>query len=666
MQPAPSHIPNNSIENFTAIGLDPLDRCIGRATNAMLALGQADGHWRFELEADCCITAEYILMRHFRGEPVDDELERKFAVYLRRTQGEHGGWPLFFGGPPNISSSVKAYFALKMIGESVDAPHMRKAREAILEQGGAARSNVFTRSLLALYGEAPWRAVPFMPVEIMLLPDWFPFHLNKVSYWGRALLVPLLVLMAKKPRAKNPRVVTIRELFVMPPEAVKSWPKGEHQTWPWVDIFTALDGLLRIAEPFFPEGPRQTSISRAVAWVEQRLNGLDGLGAILPPMVASVLMYDALGLPAGDPRIVAARESIERLLVVHDDEAYCQPCVSPVWDTALTAHALMEVGGEEAEAHAKKAIDWLAPLQVLDVKGDWAARRPLVRPGGWAFQYANPYYPDVDDTAVVVTAMHRVARRLTCCDYEECIARGREWIEGMQSENGGWGAFDADNDHHYLNNIPFADHGALLDPPEVDVSSRCLWMLAQLGHTPQTSEVLRSGLDYVLNEQMTDGSWFGRWGANYIYGTWSALSALDALRFPHTHVAVRRAVNWLVETQNQDGGWGEDLDSYRLDYCGYAHASSTASQTAWALLGLMAAGQHEHRAVARGVTHLLGRQNATGLWDEARFTGTGFPRVFYLRYHGYGKIFPLWALARYRNLCRKEGEVHVFRGTCRA
>ncbi len=662
MQLTTSQFRDRAIECSSAIDLDRLERCVDRAKDALLALGQEDGHWRFELEADCCITAEYILMRHFRGELIDHELERKFTVYLKRTQGAHGAWPLFFGGPPNISSSVKAYFALKMIGEPMDAPHMVRAREAILAQGGAAQSNVFTRSLLALYGEAPWRAVPFMPVEIMLLPDWFPFHLNKISYWGRALLVPLLVLMTKKPRAKNPRGVTIRELFVTPPEAVKSWPKGEHQTWPWVDVFTTLDSVLRIAEPFLPKRTREKSISRAVAWVERRLNGLHGLGAILPPMIASVLMYDTLGLSPDDPRVAAARESIERLLVIHDDEAYCQPCVSPVWDTALATHVLMEVGGGETEARAKKAVDWLAPLQVLDVKGDWAARRPLVRPGGWAFQYANPYYPDVDDTAVVVTAMHRLTQRFSGCDYEKCIARGREWIEGMQSENGGWGAFDADNDHHYLNNIPFADHGALLDPPEVDVSSRCLWMLAQLGDTPQTSEVLRRGLDYVLNEQMTDGSWFGRWGANYLYGTWSALCALDAVHFPHTHAAVRRAVKWLVETQNPDGGWGEDLEDYRLDYRGYAPASSTASQTAWALLGLMAAGGYEHEAVARGVAYVLSTQNAAGLWNEAHFTGTGFPRVFYLRYHGYGKIFPLWAIARYRNLCRKEGQAHILRG----
>jgi len=652
MRVAIPDVRDSSIASSSDSSLDPLERCIDRAKRAVLALGREDGHWRFELEADCCISAEYILMRHFRGEPVDHELERKFAVYLRRAQGAQGGWPLFFGGPPNISSSVKAYFALKMIGDAVDEPHMARAREAILEQGGAARSNVFTRSLMALHGEIPWRAVPIMPVEIMLLPNWFPFHLNKISYWGRALLVPLLLLMAKKPRAKNPRGVTIRELFVTPPEAVKSWPKGEHQTWPWVDVFGTLDSLLRIAEPFFPERAREASIQRAIDWVEQRLNGLDGLGAILPPMVASVLMYDTLGLSPCDSRVLAARESIERLLVIHDDEAYCQPCVSPVWDTALTAHALLEVGGDEAEARAKKAIDWLAPLQVLDVKGDWSARRPFLRPGGWAFQYANPYYPDVDDTAVVVTAMDRAARRLAGCDYDERISRGREWIQGMQSGNGGWGAFDADNDHHYLNNIPFADHGALLDPPEVDVSSRCIWMLAQLGDTPQTSGVLRRGLNNVLNEQMLDGSWFGRWGANYIYGTWSALCALEAVRFPHTHVAIRRAVKWLVETQNADGGWGEDLNSYRLDYCGYARAPSTASQTAWALLGLMAAGEHGHGAVARGVAYLQGTQNAAGLWDESRFTGTGFPRVFYLRYHGYGKIFPLWALARYRNLCR--------------
>jgi squalene-hopene/tetraprenyl-beta-curcumene cyclase len=630
---------------------EALEASIQSAKRALLALGKNDGHWCFELEADTTIPAEYVLMRHFRAEPVDAELERKIGVYLRRSQSpRHGGWPLFQDGDFNISASVKAYFALKMIGDDIDAPHMVRAREAILAHGGAATTNVFTRSLLALYGEIPWRGVPVMPVEIMLLPSWFPVHLDKISYWGRTVLVPLLVLMTKKPQAKNPKGVRIQELFTTPPEEVKVWPKGEHQTWPWAHIFGEIDKLLRVLEPHMPKGPRERSIELAERWTTERLNGVDGLGAIFPAMVNSLLMYDVLGVPATDQRVKDARESIERLLVVNETEAYCQPCVSPVWDTSLVAHALLETGDADARERAREALDWLAPLQVLDVKGDWAVQRPNLRPGGWAFQYANAYYPDVDDTAVVATAMDRLTANEGAKPYAERIARAKEWIEGMQSKNGGWGAFDADNCYHYLNHIPFADHGALLDPPTVDVSARCVSLLAQLGDTVETSDCLKRGVDYMLKDQEKDGSWFGRWGANYIYGTWSALCALNAAGLPHAHDAYRRAVNWLVSIQNADGGWGEDLSSYKMDYKGYEPAPSTASQTAWALLALMASGDVDHPAVARGVAYLQATQGQHGLWNEARFTATGFPRVFYLRYHGYAKFFPLWALARYRNL----------------
>ena len=647
-------------DNFAAVSTEALEASIRNAKGALLSLRKDDGHFCFELEADTTIPAEYVLMRHFRAEPVDAELERKIGVYLRRRQGDHGGWPLFQDGRFNISASVKAYFALKMIGDDIEAPHMARAREAILAYGGAAKSNVFTRALLALYGEIPWRGVPVMPVEIMLLPKWFPFHLDKISYWGRTVLVPLLVLMTKKPRAKNPKDIHIPELFATPPEEVKVWPKGEHQTWPWAHIFGEIDKLLRIAEPYFPKRSRERAIELAERWTTERLNGVDGLGAIFPSMVNSLLMYEVLGVPASDQRVKDARESIERLLVVNETEAYCQPCVSPVWDTSLVAHALLETGDADARERARAACEWLAPLQILDVKGDWAAQRPDVRPGGWAFQYANAYYPDVDDTAVVATAMDRLTSGENAQPYDERISRAREWVIGLQSKNGGWGAFDADNTYHYLNHIPFADHGALLDPPTTDVSARCVSMLAQLGDTIETSDALKRGVDYLLAEQEKDGSWFGRWGANYVYGTWSALCALNAAGLPHDHESYRRAVKWLVDIQNADGGWGEDLSSYKMDYKGYEAAPSTASQTAWALLALMAAGDVDHPAVARGVAYLQQHQEGHGLWNEARYTATGFPRVFYLRYHGYAKFFPLWALARYRNLKRANDRVvHV-------
>ncbi|WP_036294271.1 squalene--hopene cyclase [Methylosinus sp. PW1] len=646
----------------TALAIEPkrddaLDQSIARASGALRALAKGDGHWCFELEADATIPAEYVLMRHFRDEPIDHALESKIAVYLRRIQGAHGGWPLFHEGAFDMSASVKAYFALKMIGDDMDAPHMKRAREAILGHGGAARTNVFTRALLALYGEIPWRGVPAMPVEIMLLPKWFPFHIDKISYWGRAVLVPLLVLQTLKPQAVNRLGVHIGELFTTPPNEVRKWPTGAHQHPALVAIFGAIDRLLRAADPYFPKGPRQRAIKAAEAFVTQRLNGVDGLGAIFPAMVNSLLMYEVLGVPADDERIRLAREAIERLLVVKEDEAYCQPCVSPVWDTALACHTLLEVGGKAEEARARAGLDWLAPLQVLDVKGDWAVQRPNVRPGGWAFQYANAYYPDVDDTAVVVTAMDRSYAGRSDRPYDERIARAREWVEGLQSKNGGWGAFDADNEYYYLNHIPFADHGALLDPPTSDVSARCVSMLAQLGDTIETSASMKAGVDYLLAEQEPDGSWFGRWGMNYIYGTWSTLCALNAAGLKPEHRAMRRAVDWLVAIQNEDGGWGEDGDSYKLDYRGYEKAPSTPSQTAWGVLALMAAGEVGHPAVARGIAYLQANQDADGLWKEERYTATGFPRVFYLRYHGYAKFFPLWALARYRNLERGNSKI---------
>ncbi len=631
---------------------DPaLDECIAAATRALLDRQRPDGHWVFELEADATIPAEYVLLRHYLAEPVDSSLEAKIAAYLRRTQGAHGGWPLFHDGDFDMSASVKAYFALKMIGDPVDAPHMICAREAIRARGGAARSNVFTRIMLALFDFIPWRAVPVMPVEIMLLPRWFPFHLDKMSYWSRTVIVPLLVLMEKKPKARNPKGVRIDELFLEPPQTMGPAPRAPQQKASWFWFFRGVDNVLRAAEPLFPKGARRRAIDCAVAWVGERLNGEDGLGAIFPAMANSVMMYDVLGYPADHPLRAIARKSIEKLLAVHDHEAYCQPCVSPVWDTGLTCHALLEAGGEPATAQARKGLDWLVPRQVLNVRGDWIARRPGIRPGGWAFQYANAHYPDVDDTAVVAMAMDRVLASNEA-DYRGSIARAKEWIVGMQSENGAWGAFDADNEFYYLNNIPFADHGALLDPPTEDVSARCLSMLAQLGETAEKSKAVARAIDYLRRTQRADGSWYGRWGMNYIYGTWSVLCALNAAGVPHDASEMRKAAAWLVAIQNEDGGWGEDGSSYKLDYRGYERAPSTASQTAWALLGLMAAGDVDHPAVKRGIDYLSRTQGDDGFWNEPRYTATGFPRVFYLRYHGYSKYFPLWALARYRNLTR--------------
>ncbi len=636
--------------NTTKPASEALQTSITDATRALHGHQQGDGHWVFELEADATIPSEYILFRHYLGEPVDSELERKIANYLMRIQGAHGGWPLFQDGAFDMSASVKAYFALKMIGHDIDAPHMTRAREAILSRGGAAKVNVFTRFLLSFFGQLTWNSVPVLPVEIMLLPRWSPFHLNKISYWARTTIVPLMVLAALKPRARNRKGVRIDELFLQDPATVGTPSRAPHQDRAWFALFSGLDAVLRVIEPYFPKRLRQRAVESALAFVAERLNGEDGLGAIFPPMANVVMMYDALGHGEDYPPRAVTRRGIEKLLVFNGEEAYCQPCVSPVWDTALTCHALLEAGDEDSLRKAHEGLDWLKPLQVLDVKGDWAAKRPDVRPGGWAFQYNNAHYPDLDDTAVVVMAMDRVRSANGDRTFDAAIDRATEWIEGLQSKDGGFAAFDADNLEYYLNNIPFSDHAALLDPPTEDVTARCVSMLAQLGKTTATSAAVARGVDYLRRTQMAEGSWYGRWGMNYVYGTWSVLCALNAAGVDHGDPVMRKAADWLVRIQNADGGWGEDGESYKLGYKAYEPAPSTASQTAWCLLGLMAAGEVDHPAVARGVAYLMKTQNNAGDWDEARYTATGFPRVFYLRYHGYRRFFPLWALARYRNL----------------
>ena len=625
-----------------------IENAISRATGALLNDQRSDGHWVYELEADATIPSEYVLLVHYLGEEPNLDLERKIGLYLRRTQADHGGWPLYHEGGFDLSATVKAYFALKMIGDDPAAPHMARAREEIRRRGGALKANVFTRILLALYGETSWSNVPTVPVELILLPRWFPIHLSKMSYWARTVIVPLLVLAAKKPMARNLRAVHVKELFV--PGIPHASDRAPHQNRYWSAFFVTLDRVLKFVEPYWPRSLRQRAVDRCVAWVRERLNGEDGLGAIYPAMANSVMMFDALGYPETHADRAIARKSVENLLIVKQEEAYCQPCVSPVWDTALACHALMEVRDNEAQASVDRALDWLKHRQVLDVKGDWEEERRGVRPGGWAFQYNNAHYPDLDDTAVVVMAFDRAAKLASHRqELKEPIDRGREWVEGLQSDNGGWGAFDADNAYYYLNNIPFADHGALLDPPTDDVTGRCIGMFAQLG-VEKSDPRIKRGVDFLCRSQLEDGSWFGRWGVNYIYGTWSALSGLNAAGLDPSHRVMTRGADWLASIQNEDGGWGEDCNSYKLDYAGYQKAPSTASQTAWALLGLMAAGQVDHPAVARGIRYLQKTQEADGLWGQRHYTGGGFPRVFYLRYHGYPKYFPLWAMARYRNL----------------
>jgi len=621
-----------------------LDIAIDRARGSLLSEQRDDGHFVYELEADATIPAEYVLLEHYLDR-INPELQAKIGHYLRRIQGDHaenpGGWPLFHGGRFDLSASVKAYFALKAIGDDPAAPHMAKARALILAHGGAERANVFTRIQLALFGAVPWEACPAMPVELVLMPRWFPITMRKVSYWSRTVMTPLLVLMARQPRARNPRNVTIRELFTADPFTITDYIRGPYKS-AWGHVFKAIDVALRPAEKFFPAATRARAIATAIDFTIERLNGEDGLGAIYPAMANATMMFDLLG---DDAHFQTAWGSVQKLLVIREHEAYCQPCLSPVWDTALAAHALAEAGATGA---VREACDWLIPRQILDVAGDWADNTPGTPPGGWAFQYNNPHYPDVDDTAVAGMILHRTRNP----DYAENIRRARIWVLGMQSSNGAWGAFDINNDRQYLNHIPFADHGALLDPPTEDVTARCISFLAQLGYLEDHAAIAR-GVAYLRETQKPDGSWFGRWGTNYIYGTWSVLCALNAAAVPLDDPMITRATAWLISKQREDGGWGEDCESYGDAPPGEFHghaAASLPSQTAWAMLGLMAAGLADHDAVRRGAVFLQNAQDETGSWTEQPYNAVGFPRVFYLRYHGYPRFFPLLALSRYRNL----------------
>jgi squalene-hopene/tetraprenyl-beta-curcumene cyclase len=634
-----------------------LNRTIDAARDALINQQSEQGYWCFELEADCTIPAEYILMMHYLDE-LDSSLEQKLAVYLRAHQAEDGGWPLYFGGELNMSCTIKSYYALKLAGDSPDEPHMVRARTAILDRGGAARANVFTRIALALFGQIPWRAVPYIPVEIMLFPKWLPFHLDKVSYWSRTVMVPLFILCTYKPKARNPSGVGIRELFTTDPERERHY----FRFGPERDGFRArllgtgflvFDRVIRMIDPLIPKATRARATKLAEQWFVERLNGEDGLGAIFPAMVNALEAMVLLGYPEDDPRRVTAKRALEKLLVVNGGSAYCQPCVSPIWDSALAALALQETGDPAALAAANAGLEWIKTQQLLDAPGDWQVSRPNLRGGGWAFQFANSYYPDLDDSGVIVWAMQRASDPAR---HTESLNRALDWLTGMQSTNGGFAAFDVDNTHYNLNYIPFADHGALLDPPTSDVSARVVAAMA-LGGRPQDQKPLARAIEFLRKEQTAEGAWFGRWGTNYIYGTWSVLAAFGHAGIGPEDESVRRAVSWFISRQNADGGWGESNDSYAHNRNPHEKAASTPYQTAWALLGLLAAGQVGSIAVRSGIEYLLRTQQVDGLWNDPTFTAPGFPRVFYLKYHGYCAYFPLWALAAYRNLARP-GAVH--------
>ncbi|MBK8817281.1 MAG: squalene--hopene cyclase [Methylococcaceae bacterium] len=627
--------------------LSPLDSAIAIARTHLISLQNEAGFWVFELEADCTIPAEYILMMHFMDE-IDVSLQKKIANFLRAQQSADGSYPLYKGGTGDISCTIKAYYAMKLAGDPLESGHMARARNWILAKGGAARGNVFTRIMMAMFEQIPWRGVPYMPVEIMLLPKWFPFHLDKVSYWSRTVMVPLFILCTYKVKARNPLKIGIAELFVTPPDQERHY--FAHVKTPLGKTVLAVERIARLFDPFIPVFVRQKATTKAQDWFTERLNGTDGLGAIFTAMVNSYEALAYLGIPADNEQRLTAKAAINRLLVIKDDMAYCQPCVSPIWDTGLTSLVLQEVDRFEhnptTQIALNLALEWLSTKQLRDEAGDWRIQRPNLLGGGWAFQFGNSYYPDVDDTAVVALAMVQTKDK----KFAENIERAGIWIAGMQSRNGGYGAFDADNIHHYLNHIPFADHGALLDPPTADVSARCIMLLGQLvSDHPEYKPVIDRCIAFLRQEQETDGSWFGRWGTNYIYGTWSVLTAFESAGVAKNDSSVRKAVNWLKSKQHPDGGWGEDNYSYHgKNIHGVCHASS-AFHTALAILALLSAGEAGCPKIDAGVRYLLKNQQTDGFWNDKNFNAPGFPKVFYLKYHGYDKFFPLWALARYRN-----------------
>lgn len=624
---------------------DRLDQAVVRAANHILSLQDPKGYWVFPLEADATISAEYILLQRFLERDMTEEWAEDLGRYLRRMQAAAGGWPLYEGGPADISASVKAYFALKLLGDPPGAAHMAKARRMILHLGGASRVNVFTRITLALFGQTPWRTVPAMPPEIMLLPRWFFFHLERVSYWSRLVIVPLLILFHERPVCPLREEEGVRELYLTPPHELvhlDHFVPGSLRK----NLFVHLDRFLKRADRFAPRGIRRKALRRAESWMIERMQGEGGIGAIFPAMVNALMALRVLGYPEDHADFQRGLRAVNGLLLSREEGGFCQPCLSPVWDSCLSLSALLEAGIPPEHEAVRSAVDWLFERQVL-VKGDWCRKAPGLEPGGWAFQFENSLYPDADDTPAVLIALLR-AGELENSKYRDRIARAVSWVAGMQGSDGGWGSFDIDNDCVYLNDIPFADHGALVDPSTSDVTGRCVELFSMLGFERHASPVSRA-IEFLRREQEPWGAWFGRWGVNYLYGTWSVLSALRQAGEDMTQPYIRKAVAWLKSCQNLDNGWGETCYTY-WDPSFAGKGPSTPSQTSWALLGLMAAGEHWSFSVQRGVHYLLSNQNAEGGWDERYYTGTGFPRAFHLRYHGYSHYFPLLALGVYRRL----------------
>jgi squalene-hopene/tetraprenyl-beta-curcumene cyclase len=616
---------------------------LSSACSALLTRQQPDGHWVGELQGDTILESEYILLLAFQGRE-DSDKARKAAEYVLRQQRPDGSWSNYPEGPIEVSVSVKAYFALKLTGHEPAAPYMVRARQRILEEGGAAKCNSFTRFYLALLGQLPYSSCASVPPELTLLPRWFYFNLYAMSSWTRTIVVPLSIFSAYKPVRSLPGKKAIRELFREDPFVCRPAPAPAHGhgLFSWTSFFVGIDWLYKRLEPFL--GPiRRVAVRRAAKWLRHRLENSDGLGAIFPPMIYTVVALRCLGVPEEDPEMQLALKQLDDLMIEEDDTIRLQPCFSPVWDTALTLNALADAGLTVEDEAVRRGVDWLLEREVRQA-GDWSLMNPRLPPGGWFFEYRNAHYPDTDDTAMVLMALGRTGAA-NRPEVAPAVERGLRWMAGMQNSDGGWAAFDRDVNREVLTRVPFADHNAMLDPSCPDITARVLEALGTHGARAGIHAIDRA-LAFLERTQDPRGCWPGRWGVNYIYGTWQVLVGLQAIGFDMQSPLVRRAVAWLESVQQLRGGWGESCRSYdEPELAG--QGTPTASQTAWALLALLAAGEGDSPVMQQGIDYLLTTRCDDGTWHEEPFTGTGFPKVFYLKYHLYSLYFPVMALARY-------------------
>lgn len=626
-----------------------LDETIERSQDYFLRTQHPDGYWAGELETNVCMAAEYLLLTHFLG-CATEERWRKIANYIRSQQRPDGTWSIYYEGPPDLNATVEAYFALKMAGISADEPYMEKAREFVLSEGGVPNVRVFTKTWLAMFGQWDWRGVPVLPPEMMFLPHWFPLNIYDFASWARATIVPMLILLSERPVCAVPDSARIDELFPDGRDGTDySLPKPK-SALSWKQAFHRLDGALRGYEKVAPRALRESAYRAAEQWIVSHQEADGSWGGIQPPWVYSLLALKLRGYSNDHPVMRRGIEGFEGAWAIEDEHTFNpQACLSPVWDTALAMIALLDSGLPPYHPVLVQAGRWLLREQVT-TGGDWQVRAPDVEPGGWSFEFENDLYPDTDDTAEVLIALSRV--KLPPRDERRkaaAIELGKRWLYGMQSQNGGWGAFDKDNTRRLVNEIPFCDFGEVIDPPSEDVTAHVVEALSLLGDAE--SGPVRRGLRYLRREQRNDGSWFGRWGVNHVYGTGGVLPAIKAAGIDMGRPRVKLAAHWLLSRQNDDGGWGESCDSY-ADPAMTGRGPSTASQTAWGLIGLLASDGDGAGAVGdsilSGVKYLVDTQEEDGQWLEPHFTGTGFPRDFYINYHLYRNYWPLMALGRYR------------------